>query len=102
MCSWFLRGLGAFFIKRRMDPVQGRRDMLYRSVLHTYMVECLRAGHNMEFFIEGGRTRTGKPYLPKGKLLKLPYIREYSAPSNNLRTLILGEEILKNNKNGFN
>ena len=32
----------------------------------------------------------------------LPYIREYSAPSNNPRTLILGEEILKNNKNGFN
>ena len=32
----------------------------------------------------------------------LPYIREYSAPSNNPCTLILGEEILKINKNGFN
>ena len=31
-----------------------------------------------------------------------PYIREYSAPSNNPCTLILGEEILKNNKSGFN
>ncbi|KAJ9597799.1 hypothetical protein L9F63_011341, partial [Diploptera punctata] len=69
--GWFLRGLGAFFIKRRMDPVQGRRDVLYRAVLHTYMVECLRAGHNIEFFIEGGRTRTGKPCLPKGGLLSV-------------------------------
>ena len=34
--------------------------------------------------------------------MKLPYIRKYSAPSNNLHSLILGEEILKNNKNGYN
>ena len=30
------------------------------------------------------------------------YTCEYSAPSNNPRTLILGEEIIKNNENGFN
>ena len=29
-------------------------------------------------------------------------MREYSVPSNNLHTIILGDEILKNNKNGFN
>ncbi|XP_063239985.1 glycerol-3-phosphate acyltransferase 1, mitochondrial isoform X2 [Bacillus rossius redtenbacheri] len=69
--GWLLLGLGAFFIKRRMDPVQGRRDTVYRAVLHTYMMECLRAGHNMEFFIEGGRTRTGKTCMPKGGLLSI-------------------------------
>ncbi|PNF43320.1 Glycerol-3-phosphate acyltransferase 1, mitochondrial [Cryptotermes secundus] len=69
--GWLLRGLGAFFIKRRMDPVQGRRDTVYRAVLHTYMMACLRAGHNIEFFIEGGRTRTGKACLPKGGLLSV-------------------------------
>jgi len=51
-----------------MDPVQGQRDTVYRAVLHTYMMECLRAGHNLEFFIEGGRTRTGKACLPRGEL----------------------------------
>lgn len=66
-----LRGLGAFFIKRRMDPVAGQKDTVYRAALHTYMIHCLRAGHNMEFFIEGGRTRTGKPSLPKGGLLSI-------------------------------
>ncbi|XP_049780359.1 glycerol-3-phosphate acyltransferase 1, mitochondrial isoform X1 [Schistocerca cancellata] len=69
--GWLLRGLGAFFIKRRIDPAVGRRDIIYRAVLHTYMIECLRAGHNMEFFIEGGRTRTGKPCFPKGGLLSV-------------------------------
>lgn len=66
-----MRGLGAFFIKRRIDPVSGRKDVLYRAVLHTYMMQCLKAGHNIEFYIEGGRTRTGKPCMPKGGLLSV-------------------------------
>ncbi|PSN51272.1 hypothetical protein C0J52_11784 [Blattella germanica] len=71
LLRWLLRRLGAFFIKRRMDPVQGRRDIVYRAVLQTYMLQCLRAGHNVEFFIEGGRTRTGKTCLPKAGLLSV-------------------------------
>lgn len=57
--------MGAFFIRRRMDPAMGRKDILYKTVLHTYMNHCLKAGHNIEFFLEGGRTRTGKPCMPK-------------------------------------
>ncbi|GFY44988.1 glycerol-3-phosphate acyltransferase 1, mitochondrial [Trichonephila inaurata madagascariensis] len=34
-----LRGLGAFFIKRKLDPQNGQRDFVYRAVLHT--VSCL-------------------------------------------------------------
>lgn len=64
-----LRGLGAFFIKRKIDPVVGKKDVVYRAVLHTYMQEALKVGHNVEFFIEGGRTRTGKPCMPKVSLL---------------------------------
>ncbi|XP_018579131.1 glycerol-3-phosphate acyltransferase 1, mitochondrial isoform X2 [Anoplophora glabripennis] len=66
-----LRGLGAFFIRRRMDPAMGRKDYIYKAVLHTYMNNCLRAGHNMEFFLEGGRTRTGKPCMPKYGILSV-------------------------------
>ncbi|KAF4528604.1 hypothetical protein B566_EDAN009208 [Ephemera danica] len=66
-----LRGLGAFYIKRKIDPVTGGRDLVYRAVLHTYMVENLRAGHYVEFYIEGGRTRTGKTCMPKGGLLSV-------------------------------
>jgi len=63
--------LGAFFIKRRIDPVAGRKDLLYRATLQTYIMENLRAGHNIEFFVEGGRTRTGKPCMPKSGILSV-------------------------------
>lgn len=66
-----LRGLGAFFIKRKIDPVAGKKDVIYRALLHTYMQKCLRAGHHIEFFIEGGRTRTGKPCMPKSGVLSV-------------------------------
>ncbi|XP_014253153.1 glycerol-3-phosphate acyltransferase 1, mitochondrial isoform X2 [Cimex lectularius] len=66
-----LQGLGAFYIKRRIDPVSGKKDKVYRAILQTYMTQCLQAGHYFEFFIEGGRTRTGKPCNPKGGLLSV-------------------------------
>ncbi|XP_019771781.2 glycerol-3-phosphate acyltransferase 1, mitochondrial isoform X1 [Dendroctonus ponderosae] len=66
-----LRGLGAFFIKRRIDPMMGRKDHVYKAVLHTYMNLCLRSGHNIECFLEGGRTRTGKPCMPKYGVLSV-------------------------------
>ncbi|KAK8391107.1 hypothetical protein O3P69_017038 [Scylla paramamosain] len=69
--GWLLRGLGGFFIKRRLDAAKSRKDILYRSVLQTYMTHSLQAGYNLEFFIEGGRTRTGKPCMPKGGLLSV-------------------------------
>lgn len=69
--GWLLRGLGGFFIKRRLDTEKCRKDILYRSVLQTYMTHALQAGYNLEFFIEGGRTRTGKPCMPKGGLLSV-------------------------------
>lgn len=31
----------------------------------------MKAGHNVEFFIEGGRTRTGKPCIPKAGILSV-------------------------------
>lgn len=66
-----LRGLGAFFIKRKIDPIIGKKDVVYRAVLHTYLQKCLAANHNVEFFIEGGRTRTGKPCMPKSGVLSV-------------------------------
>ncbi|CAN7938088.1 unnamed protein product, partial [Ixodes hexagonus] len=66
-----LRGLGGFFIKRRLDFKDGRKDHLYRAVLKKYMMEILKANHSLEFFLEGGRSRTGKTRLPKAGLLSV-------------------------------
>ncbi|CAL4126088.1 unnamed protein product, partial [Meganyctiphanes norvegica] len=69
--GWLLRGLGGFFIKRRMESSKARKDHVYRALLQTYVTHALQSGYNLEFFIEGGRTRTGKPLLPKGGLLSV-------------------------------
>lgn len=66
-----LRGLGGFFIKRRLDFKNGRKDHLYRAVLKEYMKEILKGNHSLEFFLEGGRSRTGKTRLPKAGLLSV-------------------------------
>lgn len=66
-----LRGLGAFFIRRKMDPKEGKKDHVYRAVLEQYMAENLKAGESLEFFLEGGRSRSGKLILPKTGLLSV-------------------------------
>ncbi len=60
------RGSGAFFIRRRF--LGGK---LYAEVLYTYIKTLIKTGYNMEFFIEGGRSRTGKLVLPKLGLLNM-------------------------------
>ncbi|CAL8077476.1 unnamed protein product [Orchesella dallaii] len=69
--SLMMRSVGGFFIKRRLDCREGKRDIVYRAILHSYMTRSLTDDNDLEFFIEGGRTRTGKPCLPKGGLLSI-------------------------------
>ncbi|XP_050402521.1 glycerol-3-phosphate acyltransferase 1, mitochondrial [Patella vulgata] len=66
-----MRGLGGFFIRRRLDKKSGEKDIVYRTLLHTYLEELLKHNEGMEFFIEGGRSRSGKTNLPKGGLLSI-------------------------------
>ncbi|KAL5022193.1 hypothetical protein ScPMuIL_001348 [Solemya velum] len=69
--SFLLSGLGGFFIRRKIDNGSGRRDLVYRTLLHSYLEEVLRQGEALEFFIEGGRTRSGKVCMPKGGLMSV-------------------------------
>ncbi|XP_022098260.1 glycerol-3-phosphate acyltransferase 1, mitochondrial-like isoform X2 [Acanthaster planci] len=69
--GWIMKKLGGFFIKRKLDKEVGKKDHVYRAVLHTYMEEALRCNQNIEFFIEGGRSRSGKALAPKGGLLSV-------------------------------
>ncbi|XP_071089554.1 glycerol-3-phosphate acyltransferase 1, mitochondrial-like isoform X1 [Haliotis cracherodii] len=68
--NMLMRGLGGFYIRRKLDK-GGKKDHIYRAVLHTYMQELLKKGEAFEFFIEGGRTRSGKALTPKGGLLSI-------------------------------
>ena len=58
------RRAGAFFLRRTF-----KGDPLYPVVFAAYMRKLLREGYNLEFFIEGGRSRSGKILPPKLGLL---------------------------------
>ena len=53
--SVVLRGCGGFFIKRSFAG-----ENVHAAVFSRYLRELLRQGYTVEFFIEGGRTRTGR------------------------------------------
>ncbi len=60
------RGAGAFFIRRTF-----RGAVLYSKVFSEYINKLIQEGFNIEFFIEGGRSRTGKLIMPKLGLLSI-------------------------------
>ncbi|KAE9551115.1 hypothetical protein FO519_005673 [Halicephalobus sp. NKZ332] len=68
--GWLLRATGAFFIHRSLNPQDSsNKNEIYRAVLNSYMVEVIKAGMPMEFFLEGTRSRFGKTLLPKNGLI---------------------------------
>jgi glycerol-3-phosphate O-acyltransferase len=60
------RWSGGFFIRRSF-----KGDQLYAAVLRAYVKRLMRDGFPQEFFIEGGRSRTGKLAFPKTGLLSM-------------------------------
>ncbi len=60
------RRAGAFFIRRSFGG-----DRLYGAVVDAYMRRLIKDGFSIEFFLEGGRSRTGKLLPPKLGLLSL-------------------------------
>ncbi len=54
------RGAGAYFIRRTFEG-----NPLYKTVFRKYLEYLIREGYTQEFFIEGGRSRTGKILTPK-------------------------------------
>ena len=60
------RKSGAFFIRRTF---QGAR--LYAKIFSRYIKALLAENHPLEFFIEGGRSRSGKLILPKVGFLSI-------------------------------
>lgn len=61
-----LRWGGAFFVRRSF-----RDDRLYGAVFQSYITTLLRYGVTLEYFIEGGRSRTGRLREPRFGLLDM-------------------------------
>jgi glycerol-3-phosphate O-acyltransferase len=70
------RRAGAFFIRRTFAG-----DRLYAAVVDAYVRRLIRDGVPLEFFLEGGRSRTGKLLPPKLGLLSIVVDAALGVPS---------------------
>jgi glycerol-3-phosphate O-acyltransferase len=74
----FLRKGGAFFLRRSF-----RGDALYPVVFMRYLGLMMARGHSLEYFIEGGRSRTGRLIPPKTGMLSMTvrsFLRDPARP----------------------
>ncbi|MGP1932883.1 MAG: glycerol-3-phosphate 1-O-acyltransferase PlsB [Arsenophonus sp. ET-YP4-MAG3] len=60
------RHLGAFFIRRSF-----KGNKLYSTIFREYLSELFVRGYSIEYFIEGGRSRTGRLLEPKTGTLSM-------------------------------
>jgi len=73
-----LRKGGAFFARRSF-----RGNALYSAVFREYMAQLVSGGYSIEYFIEGGRSRTGRLLQPKAGSLAMTvraYLRQPTRP----------------------
>lgn len=73
-----LRKGGAFFIRRSI-----RGSALYSAVLGEYVAQLVAGGYSIEYFVEGGRSRTGRLLPPKGGMIAMTvraYLRQPTRP----------------------
>jgi len=74
----FLRKGGAFFLRRSF-----KGDALYAVVFAKYLGFMMARGHSLEYFIEGGRSRTGRLLSPRTGMLTMTvraYFRDPKRP----------------------
>jgi glycerol-3-phosphate O-acyltransferase len=74
----FLRMGGAFFLRRTF-----KGDALYAAVFAKYLGVMMARGHQLEYFIEGGRSRTGRLLPPRTGMLSMTvraYLRDPKRP----------------------
>ena len=72
----FIRKGGAFFIRRSF-----RGNALYTVVFMNYLAAILERGHSLEYFIEGGRSRTGRLLQPKTGMIAMTVRSFLRAPA---------------------
>lgn len=74
----FLRKGGAFYLRRSFSG-----NALYTMVFMKYLGLMMARGHAIEYFIEGGRSRTGRLLQPKTGMLSMTvrsYLRDPRRP----------------------
>ena len=61
LLPFLIKSSGAFFFR----PTKFNKSHLYKAIFNEYLQRLLINGNNLEFFIEGVRSRTGKILAPR-------------------------------------
>ncbi len=90
-----LRGGGAFFIRRSFKD-----NRLYAAIMRSYIQQLVKMGVPLEYFIEGGRSRTGRMLKPRYGMLGMTlesYIRTQQRPLAFVPVYIGYEKLIEGN-----
>ena len=71
-----LRRAGAFYMRRTFHG-----DALYKAVFDEYIHQMFTKGYSVEYFIEGGRSRTGRTLNPRTGMLSMT-VRSFQKDSS--------------------
>ena len=73
-----LRRSGAFFLRRSF-----KGNKVYAAVFNEYLHMMISTGHPIEYFVEGGRSRSGRLLMPMGGMLAMTvqsFLRNHNRP----------------------
>ncbi len=83
LVNHFLRSVGGFFIKRSF-----RGERIHPAVFARYLRELIFQGYPVEFYVEGGRTRSGKLLPPRTGVLGMIFDAAVVRPHDHEVTLL--------------
>ncbi|MGN1394351.1 MAG: glycerol-3-phosphate 1-O-acyltransferase PlsB [Succinivibrionaceae bacterium] len=93
--NYFLKKCGAFFMRRKF-----KGDALYSTIFKEYLFTLFSKGYSTEFFIEGGRSRTGKMLPPRTGIVAMivqSQLRGLKKPITLVPTYLGYEKVLEVN-----
>ncbi len=88
-----LRRGGAFFMRRSF-----RDNALYAAVFNEYLHTMFTKGYSVEYFVEGGRSRTGRTLIPKAGMVSMTvrsFLRDSRKPIAFVPVYVGYEKILE-------
>ncbi len=90
-----LRRGGAFFMRRSF-----KGNQLYATVFSEYIHTIFKRGYSVEYFIEGGRSRTGRMLNPRAGMIAMTvssYLRDQHKPIAFIPVYFCYEKVLEGN-----
>ncbi len=88
-----LRRGGAFFMRRSF-----KNNKLYAAIFNEYLYQMFSKGYSVEYFVEGGRSRTGRMLQPRPGMIAMTvrsYLRNSSKPIAFMPVYVGYEKVLE-------